>query len=201
MPRVVCALLVASALVGCAAAAKTHPRPEEARVEAVGTGDALPLDETQTPADLPAPAASLLLAAPRAAPPAPAKVEGHLAHQVCVGVAARALPKQRPRKASCCYPAKELIVRPIRATYPDLRACYQARKKTEAEGRVVFAFRVEQDGSIARVCTGEGSTMDDEDAARCMVEAMRRVRYPAQTDAEVDLCGLLAFQYPVTFEP
>ena len=54
-----------------------------------------------------------------------------------------------------CYPAKEMLMQPIRAIYPALRACYQARTKKDAEGRVVFHFRVEQDGTIQRVCTGD----------------------------------------------
>jgi hypothetical protein len=34
-----------------------------------------------------------------------------------------------------------------------------------------------------------------------MVEALRRVRYPAMSDAERDLCGLITLTYPVVFEP
>lgn len=92
-------------------------------------------------------------------------------------------------------------MRPIRAAFPALRACYEARAKRDAEGRVVFSFRIEQDGSIQRVCTGEPTTMDDEGAVRCMVDELRKVRYPAMSNEERDLCGLSSLSYPVVFEP
>ncbi len=92
-------------------------------------------------------------------------------------------------------------MRPIRAISPALRACYDARAKKSAEGRVVFAFRIEQDGTLRRVCAGEASTMDDEPAARCMVEEMKRLRFGAMSDEERDFCGLITLAYPVTFEP
>jgi hypothetical protein len=133
------------------------------------------------------------------APAAPARPEGHLAHPVCVGPVT--LKKEHPRKASCCYPAMEALKRPIRAVFPALRACYEARRKKEAEGRVVFTFRVEQDGSIQRVCSGESTSVDDEDAVRCMVTELRKARFPAMSDGEVELCGLVKMSYPVVFEP
>jgi hypothetical protein len=131
------------------------------------------------------------------------KVEGHLGHAVCVGPA---LTKDPPHTASCCYPAMELIKRPIRGAFPALRACYEARQNRSAEGRVVFAFRIEQDGSVQRVCAGEASTMDDEPAVRCMVEVIRKIRWeamgtPKTTKENRDLCGLISLKYPVVFEP
>lgn len=134
------------------------------------------------------------------APPVqPAKPEGHLAFPVCVGPVP--LKKVPPRTASCCYPAREMLTRPIRAVYPALRACYEARTKKDAAGRVVFHFRVEQDGTIQRVCTGDATSVDDEDAVRCMVGEVRKARFPAMGDAERDLCGLVTLDYPVVFEP
>jgi hypothetical protein len=117
---------------------------------------------------------------------------------VCVGAVP---PVDPPRRALCCYPAKDLLVRPIRAAYPALLACYEARKRREAAGRVVFAFRIEQDGRILRVCATAASTMDDHDATLCMVEAVRKIRYPAISQEERDFCGLTSLNYPVTFEP
>lgn len=127
------------------------------------------------------------------------KPEGHLAHPVCIGRVD--LKKQKPHTMACCYPAKELIARPLRASFPALRTCYENRKNKAAEGRVVFVFRVEQDGSIQRVCSGDATSVEDEDAVRCMVEAMRKVTYPAMSNEEVTMCGLLSFNYPVMFEP
>jgi hypothetical protein len=95
----------------------------------------------------------------------------------------------------------ELLKRPIRAAFPALRACYDARRKREAEGRVVFTFRIEQDGSIQRVCSSDATSVDDEDAVRCMVTELRKVHFPAMSDEEVDLCGLIKMSYPVVFEP
>jgi hypothetical protein len=134
-----------------------------------------------------------------AAAAAIARPEVHLAHPVCVGPVT--LKKERPRKATCCYPAMEALKRPIRAIFPALRACYDARRKKDAAGRVVFTFRVEQDSSIQRVCSGESTSVDDEDAVRCMVTELRKARFPAMSDAEVDLCGLVKMSYPVVFEP
>lgn len=92
-------------------------------------------------------------------------------------------------------------MRPIRAVFPALRACYEARAKRDAEGRVVFHFRVEQDGTIQRVCTGDATSVDDEDAVRCMVAEVKKARFPAMSDAERDLCGLVTLDYPLVFEP
>lgn len=134
-----------------------------------------------------------------AAPPDASRPEGHLAHPVCIGAVTS--KKDPPRKASCCYPAMEALKRPIRAVFPALRACYEARKKREAEGRVVFTFRIEQDGSLQRVCSGDATSFDDEGAVRCMVTEFRKARFPAMSDEELDLCGLLKMSYPVVFEP
>jgi hypothetical protein len=131
--------------------------------------------------------------------PVPAKPEVRLGHAVCAGPINR--EKERPRRAACCYPGQEAIRRPLRAAYADLRVCYEARKKRDAEGRVVFDFRIAQDGTIPRVCASEASNVDDEDAVRCMVEVLRKVRYPAMSNEERDLCGLIKLTYPVIFEP
>ena len=130
--------------------------------------------------------------------PAP-KIKNHLAHSICVGPIDS--KKERPRKASCCYPAREAISRPLRAAFPALRACYDARKNRGAEGRVVFVFRVEQDGSIPQACSGDSTSVEDADAVHCMIQVIRTVRYPATSDEERDFCGLLHFTYPVIFEP
>jgi hypothetical protein len=111
------------------------------------------------------------------------------------------LKKVPPHTAACCYPAKEMLVRPIRATYPALRACYEARTKRDAAGRVVFHFRIEQDGTIQRVCTVDATSVDDEDAVRCLVTEVCKARFPAMSDAERNLCGLITLDYPVDFEP
>lgn len=134
-----------------------------------------------------------------AAPPVATRPEGHLAHPVCIGTVTS--KKERPRKASCCYPAMEVLKTPIRAVFPALRACYEARAKRDAEGRVVFTFRIEQDGSLQRVCSGDATSFDDEDAVRCMVTELRKARFPAMSNEEVDLCGLIEMSYPVVFEP
>ncbi|HSO32149.1 MAG TPA: hypothetical protein VLT33_06530 [Labilithrix sp.] len=196
-------LLAAACTPAAAHPPASKPAPELAVVDVV---------KGRAPASLPSPELSTAIAAavasapdwprpvPSPDPPAtPTKPEGHLVHPVCVGPVRQA--KERPHKAVCCYPAKELLVRPIRAAYPALRACYDARKKKDAEGRVVFQFRVEQDGSIPRVCSGDSTSMDDEDSVRCMVGVMQQVRFPAMSDAERDFCGLFSFNYPVIFEP
>jgi hypothetical protein len=120
---------------------------------------------------------------------------------VCSGPSDAKKRVDRPRRAACCYPARDAILKPLRAVYPALRACYDARKKKDAEGRVVFDLRIEQDGTLPRVCASEASSFDDEDAVRCMVLVMRTVRYPAMSDEERDFCGLLRLSYPVVFEP
>ncbi len=130
---------------------------------------------------------------------APAKPERHLAHDVCVGVTT--LPKEPPHTAACCYPARELILRPLRAAFPALRACFDARADPDAGGRVLFRFRVEQDGSVKRVCAAaEVTTMDDEPALRCMVDALSKAQWPGMSNEEAKLCGLLTLNYPVVFE-
>jgi hypothetical protein len=121
-----------------------------------------------------------------------------LARRVCTGPAD--LPKEPSRTAACCYPAIHALVRPLRAAHAELRACYEARRAIRKDV-VAFQFRIEQDGTIARVCAEPSSTLDDEDAVRCMTEVIARVRYPAQSDAEVALCGLTSITYPVHFEP
>ena len=62
-------------------------------------------------------------------------------------------------------------------------------------------LRVEQDGTIQRVCTGDATSVDDEDAVRCMVAEVKKARFPAMSDAERDLCGLVTLDYPLVFEP
>lgn len=141
---------------------------------------------------------ALALWTPSHAPGNPPKAEGHLGHRVCIGPI---VVKDPPHEAACCYPAKELLIRPIRAAYPALRACYEARRNKAAEGRVTFSFRIELDGSVRRVCATEDSTMDDEPAVQCLIERVREVRWPAMSTAERDLCGLVSLNYPVVFEP
>ena len=187
-PRVV---LVALAVVGCAQSARHNGGGTTANAPSANVPSAINID--------PRDAALSELAFPRT-PVAPAtKPEGHLARTVCAGTLGVHAPP-RPRKMACCYPDKELIVRPIRSVFPALRACYDARKNADAEGRVVFDFRIEQSGLIERVCSGESTSVEDEEAVRCMMEVLRQVRYPAMSEEEVDMCGLLSFHYPVTFE-
>ncbi|MBX3187511.1 MAG: AgmX/PglI C-terminal domain-containing protein [Labilithrix sp.] len=149
-----------------------------------------------------APEPAIAIEAETPAPPAAelsakAMREGHhLAHPVCVGPV---VPNDPPHRAACCYPSRELIVRPLRAAFPALRACYEARANLEAEGNVVFQFRIELDGSVTRVCASEASTMDDEASVRCMIAAIKDVRFPGMSREERDLCGLISLHYPVTF--
>ena len=179
-------LLLLAASCGSAAAPSRASAPD-------------PSDEPEVVAAEPSPVPeALALWTPSHAPgPAP-KVEGHLGHRLCIGPI---VVKDPPHKATCCYPAKELLIRPIRAAYPALRACYEARRNKAAEGRVIFSFRIELDGSVKRVCASEDSTMDDEPAIKCLIEAVREVRWPAMSTAERDLCGLFSLNYPVVFEP
>ncbi len=111
------------------------------------------------------------------------------------------LAKDPPHEAGCCYPAMGELKRSFRAAFPGLRACYEARTNPAAEGTVRFEYRIEEDGSVKRVCVEEGSTMDDEAAARCMAEVVRAVRFPAIGKEGRDLCGLILLHYPVVFEP
>jgi len=62
-------------------------------------------------------------------------------------------------------------------------------QEEDAAGRVVFTFRIEQDGSIQRACSGDATSVEDEDAVRCMVTELRKVRFSAMSDEEVDLCA------------
>ncbi|AKU96368.1 hypothetical protein AKJ09_03032 [Labilithrix luteola] len=116
---------------------------------------------------------------------------------VCVGDAT--LPKEKPHRAACCYPARELFAQPIRAVFPELRACYERARDADAEGTVAFKFRVEQDGRILRVCGAADTPLLDDDVVRCMAERLRTVRYDARTDGDVALCGLIQILYPVRF--
>lgn len=97
----------------------------------------------------------------------------------------------------CCYPAKDLLVRPIRDAYPTMRACV-VKSGHEIDGRVSFAFRIEKDGSVARVCTT--TDVDDPPIVDCLADAILALRYPAQGDEEVRHCGLVRLAYPVTFQ-
>ncbi len=153
---------------------------------------AAPRDVPSEAADEPAPQ----IAAPSVSS-APARIEGYLDHAVCIG---SVLARDPPHEAACCYPAMELIKRPIRAAFPRLRACYEARKNPDATGRVSFFFRIETDGSVARVCAEEASAMYDVPALECMVEAIREVRFPAGGQADRDMCGLISLHYPVVFK-
>lgn len=116
---------------------------------------------------------------------------------VCVGDVN--LAKEKPHRAACCYPARELLVRPIRAMFPELRACYEQARNAEAEGKVAFKFRIEEDGTIRRVCGEADTPLLDDDVVRCMAERLRTVRYEARTDDDVALCGLIQISYPVRF--
>jgi hypothetical protein len=125
-------------------------------------------------------------------------VETSLGKKICVG---RPGPRERPHRAACCYPARDYLTRPLKAAFPAMRACYDARTVREARGRVSLSFRIEQDGSIAHVCANEATTMLDEHALRCILGEVRRVRYPATSDEDVELCGLVTLSYPFVFEP
>jgi hypothetical protein len=172
----------------CASAATQQSTPPAADPE----------EPVTTVAPGPVPEA-LTLWTPTPRPGPPAKVEGHLRHPVCLGPVQ---PPDPPHKAACCYPAMEALKRPMRGIYPALRACYEARQNKAAEGRVGFAFRIEQDGSVKRVCATEGSAMDDEPALTCMVAVVQKVRWEAIGKEGRDFCGLISFlDYPVIFEP
>jgi hypothetical protein len=117
---------------------------------------------------------------------------------ICAGAAS--LPRVKPHRAACCYPAWELVKRPIRAIHPALRSCYAAGQSRDVGGRVVFEYRIEQDGSVRRVCSSAGTTLDDA-SVRCMLEETRNLRFHAATDEDVALCGLITLRHPVRFEP
>jgi hypothetical protein len=96
-------------------------------------------------------------------------------------------------------PSRELLRKPIETSYPALRACYDARINPQAKGRVVFNFRIEQDGNITQVCSGGGTDFDDPAALRCMLEVVRKVQYPSISNESRDFCGLISLNYPIVF--
>lgn len=187
------ALLLASIVAGplaCGAPPVRLPTPAPPGVD-VAIAAAVAQDEAAGEATWPRPPE------PEAAR-APTTPERRLGRRICSGHPG---PKERPHTAACCYPAKELLVGPLRSLFPRLRGCYEARKKKDAHGSVAFTARIEQHGAVVHACASEASTMDDEDAVTCMVEALRTLHYPASSDADVALCGLVTITYPISFEP
>lgn len=162
---------------------ESRPSPVEAPREPV-VARTVPEDEPTWPRTLVPPKQESALPPVRPAP-------------VCVGDAT--LPKEKPHHAACCYPAREALARPIRAVFPELRACYEHARDADAEGTVVFKFRVERDGVIRRVCGQADTPQLDDDVVRCMAERFRTIRYEARTEDDVALCGLIEISYPVRF--
>jgi hypothetical protein len=116
---------------------------------------------------------------------------------LCVGTPPPPVPNKRI--STCCMPPRELLRKPITDVYPALGACYEARANAQGKGRVVFNFRIEQDGNITQVCSGGGTDFDDPAALRCMLEVVRKVHYPSISDESRDFCGLISLNYPVIF--
>jgi len=110
-------------------------------------------------------------------------------------------PPDPPRELACCYPAREAILGPIRATFPELRACYDALPaRGRPEGTVVFRFHVAAAGDVDEACA-EAPTTFPETFTTCALAAFRTARFPARTADDVKRCGLLRATYPATFSP
>lgn len=128
--------------------------------------------------------------------------EGHEASaplpRLCVGATP---PPDRGHTAACCYPAKEQLVGPLRRAAPEFRRCFEARRDARAGGRVVFTFRIEQDGHVAQACAEPSTTFPDAAATRCMLEVVTKLAYPSMSDEELRLCGLTRLTYPIELRP
>lgn len=121
---------------------------------------------------------------------------GTYGKRVCSGHA-RPAP---PREATCCYPARETLLAPIRAVHPSLRACYEALAEPRSSTSVAVKFHVSAAGDVDEACTEESPEVPVA-LTRCVLEAIREARYPARSADDVKLCGLMEVTYPVRFSP
>jgi outer membrane biosynthesis protein TonB len=199
MRRMASVALLAAIAGACAPASRTRTEAHRAEPPTTVTNDEPPLPPAEDTNANASPDEYEWPRPPSAASRVPdAAVEATLGKRICVGSPG---PRERPHRATCCYYGREFLAGPLRAAAPALRACYDARAQRAAQGVVALSFRIEQDGSIAHACATQATTMLDEDALRCILGEVRRVRYPAMSGEDVALCGLITLNYPVRFEP
>jgi hypothetical protein len=113
----------------------------------------------------------------------------------CLGAAS--LPPARPATAICCHPSREYWDPPLAAARPTLDACPKGAHPAQAT--VGFAFRVEEDGAVRRVCV-TGETALSEETVGCMMMALLDVAYPPPTQSDLE-CGLRTVRYRWTSDP
>lgn len=201
-PRHLSLLLPLVLACGRGAREASRPTSPTSPSDGVATREEANADGTSETEPLPAPNEEPTW--PRAPSPPPPEAEPPTARvlgkKICVGV--KDLPPERPHRAACCYPARELIARVVRTAMPAIRACYD-RAPAEArayETQLLMRYRIEQSGEVHRACADDG-TLLDEDTVRCVLEQVRALRFPAQSAEEIALCGRINLAYPLRFVP
>ncbi|MCA9598471.1 MAG: AgmX/PglI C-terminal domain-containing protein [Myxococcales bacterium] len=92
--------------------------------------------------------------------------------------------------------APELIQREMRSNYDTFRKCYEGglAKDPKLEGRVVFRFVIDTDGSV-QTATDKGSTISDANVVRCVLDAVSKITFPKPKG------GIVTVIYPIQFSP
>jgi len=92
--------------------------------------------------------------------------------------------------------SREVIARPVRAKYPELKACFDAaieRNPDLSGGRVVTRYVVEKGGAVSSAVVTENETSDTRMAA-CVRRVFLSLEYPAEWSQRATI------NYPLEFE-
>jgi outer membrane biosynthesis protein TonB len=91
---------------------------------------------------------------------------------------------------------KDLIRRVVRAHIPEIRHCYNQAltRDPTAQGKVVIDFTIGEDGKVV-ASKVSSSDMADQDAPRCMSDAVLRWSFPRPDGGQV------VVSYPFVLEP
>ncbi len=91
---------------------------------------------------------------------------------------------------------KEVIVRIVRASFPRLRACYDALRAADplAEGSVATSFVIDEKGDVS-AAKADAGTLGDPTMRACVQKVFAGMSFPEPDGGKVDVSYPLAFAY------
>ncbi len=92
---------------------------------------------------------------------------------------------------------REEIQARVRTVFPDARRCFEELlgRDPKANGKVDLTFVIRNDGTIDALAVGPDSTLGDATLQTCILDATRKLRFPAFQGKTVTV------KYPIAFSP
>lgn len=93
---------------------------------------------------------------------------------------------------------KETILGVVKRQYPAIINCYEVvlQRERALKGRLVVEWLIRLDGTVRDVKVGEGSTMNNAEVSKCVLEKVQGFRFPSRKSGEEELV-----RFPFNFVP